>query len=318
VELEAQVTYYTRFSVELLVRERLLDREARPRGLANLVSHLFEEEPANLILARLLSSGVLHDYLTRESKKEVKKDKRETYLTVKLTNILSWFICRRRLPQTYARWHKRKGHHPSSECPALKPLPTKILDEVNKYNTNVFSCFQDLAFACATTKKMCPDDFTLPYSKKVFPSEADTRGRGFGKEYAELLMKQRLRSPFSALTGLGNDLVSPHDLVKYTRCVTHFDLNSLPMVSPSLNALGAVEATNSWAVDFMTHGKIKYLMEDNGIDSTKAWKLITNFIEAVKMLIAILKIYAPVDDIVLKTLEELAGELSKRKAGGEN
>merc|ERR1712232_948764 len=269
----------------------------------------------NLILARLLSSGVLHDYLTKESRKEVKKDKKETYMTVKLTNILAWFICRRRLPETYARWHKRKGHHPSADCPALKPLPAKILDEVGKYNENVFSCFQDLAFACATTKKMCPDDFTLPYSKLIFPSEVDSRGRGFGKEYAELLMKQRLRSPFSALTGSGNTLESPHDLVKYTRCVTHFDLNSLPMVAPALNELGNVEATNSWAVDFMTHGKSKYLMEDNGIDSTKAWKLISNFVEAVKMLIAILKIYAPADDIVLKTLEELGAEMQKKLEG---
>jgi hypothetical protein len=310
VELETQVLYYTRFSIELLVRERLLDREVKTCGLANLVSHLFEIEPANLVLARLLTSGVLHDYLVKEEKK-YKKSERKTHLTVKLTNILSWFLYRRRLPATYAKWHPRKKNRPSDDCPALKPLPPKILEEVNKYNSNVFSCFQDLAFAVSTTKKMGPDDFTLPYTNQVFSAQFDSRGAGFGDGYKALILRQRLRSPFSAMTGLGDALESPHDLVKYTRCVTHFDLNSVPMVAPAVDTLGMLEATNSWAVDFMIHGKIKHLLEDNAINSTKAYKFITNFIEAVKMLTAVLKIYAPSDDIVLKTLELLHTEMQK-------
>jgi hypothetical protein len=337
VELETQVTYYTRFSVELLALEGLLDSDGKPRGLANLVAHLFEVEPANLVLARLLSSGVLHDYL-RKAENEVKKAERETHLTVKLTNILAWFLYRRRLPDTYAKWegipNVRKKNRPfgctvegkwKSSCPALMPLPKNILLEVKRYNDNVFKCFQDLAFAVSTTKKMGPDDFTLPYTDQRFPASfedcgAENKNPPFsGKEFTSFICRQRVRSPFSALTGSGDELKTPHDLVKYTRCVTHFDLNSVPMVAPPqiLSSAGDLEATNSWVVDFMTHGKMKYLLDDNGIDSTKAWRMISSFIDSLKMMIAVLKIYMinerpSTDDIVLKTLEEIVKEMQDK------
>merc|ERR1712187_795006 len=121
------------------------------------------------------------------------------------------------------------------------------LEEVNKYNANVFSCFQDLAFAVSTTKKMGQDDFILPYTNHSFPREFDSRGTCLGDDFRALILRQRVRSPFSALTGSGDELVSLHDLVKYTRCITHFDLNSVPMVASFLTALGSLEATNSWA-----------------------------------------------------------------------
>merc|ERR1712194_19070 len=84
------------------------------------------------------------------------------------------------------------------------------------------------------------------------------------------------------------------------------------MVLPAAGKGDALEATNSWAVDFMTHGSRKYLYEDNGVDSTKAWKLISEFIAKLKMAVTAIKAFAPKDDIVLVTMIELIDEMEER------
>ena len=88
------------------------------------------------------------------------------------------------------------------------------------------------------------------------------------------------------------------------------DLGALPMIP--VDASGDLEATNSWMLDFMMHGNKRYLSEDNGIDSSKAYSLMTKWKEAIAMTIAVMKVYSPADDIVLKTFQLLLTELDGR------
>mmetsp|Transcript_33055 Transcript_33055/g.51346 ORF Transcript_33055/g.51346 Transcript_33055/m.51346 type:complete len:2017 (-) Transcript_33055:221-6271(-) len=321
-DLDVQVPYHTRFSLELLRKEGLIDTEGRTRGLANMVLHLFEVEPANFVLNRLLASGLLHEYLTQE-KEKVKKGQRRTDLTVKLTAILAWFLFPRRLPRSYARSQPRKKHLPSEGCPCLPPLPQKILEEVKNYNEGVSELFQELAFSVASTRKYDSDDFTLPFSGRCFPDKFP-KGNPFGAKddkkkdkkkepdflapYIGQQLKFRARTPFAALAGEGDRFRSPADLVTTVRNVIQMDLNAIPMVT--------LKDTNSWALDFMIHGKMKVLWEDNGIDATSAWKLLKEFEDIVRMLIDAIKVYKPSkEDIVLTTFEELAAELAARRDG---
>ena len=75
----------------------------------------------------------------------------------------------------------------------------------------------------------------------------------------------------------------------------------------SLVALHSFQATNSWILDYMIHGQRKYLLEeilqlphedvlkfpfqiyrkpvlaqDNGLNATRAWKLIDEFVQTLK------------------------------------
>merc|ERR1712091_550701 len=98
------------------------------------------------------------------------------------------------------------------------------------------------------------------------------------------------------------------------------DINTLPVVpdiapgDPLVNSeTYQMESTNSWLVDFLIHGKLKYLLEDNGINGTKAYLLIRKTTDAIKMCIDIFKTYCKnKDDVVICTFEALVGELEER------
>ena len=144
-DLQTQVKYQTRYAIELLHREGLIYTTAYTQKLANFVSHLFESEPANLFLSRVLCSSALHEYLTTMAS-QVRKDQRQTHLTVRLAGILGWFMQRRRLPRMSRSKPTRKKHLPSDTCPRLPPLPEAILKVVQDYNASTFELFQELAF----------------------------------------------------------------------------------------------------------------------------------------------------------------------------
>jgi len=91
----------------------------------------------------------------------------------------------------------------------------------------------------------------------------------------------------------------------------HLDLNQFPTIAADCFIAEEIEGTNSWILDFMTHGKIKYLWEDNGINQTVAWRLISDFKDQVKRSTDAIRNYSPKDDIVLKTFDELGQEMDR-------
>jgi len=320
-ELETQVAYHTRYSLELLYDQGLIGPNGYTSGLASLVTMLFETEPANFLLARLLSTGLLHQYLQKESKK-VKKGERRTHLTVKLVAVLSWLFYRRRLPSVIPSERKhRKKHHPSEFSPKLPPLPAKIEEEVMAYNQGLFDHFQSLAWSVGSTRKMAETDLQLPISEQQFNVKWDKRGEPFPKESdfggRYRLIRYRARSPFSAIGGIGDTFLSQADLAKSARSVMHLDIHSFMTVACPLLGEDGLEPTNSWMLDFMIHGKKEYLWEDNGINATLAWKLISDFLAAVKKAVTALKAYCPEDDLVLTTFAALGAEIEEYHLGGK-
>ncbi|CAJ1371957.1 unnamed protein product, partial [Effrenium voratum] len=318
-ELDTQVAYHTRFTMEFLYKEGLIERDGTTRNLANLCTHLFEAEPANLIFCRLLSTGLLHDYLAQEAKK-VQKGDRRTHLTVKLAALLGWIFFRRRLPPSVPkeRLHRKK-HLPSEGCPKLPPLTPRIRKEIQRYNLQLFEIFQQFAYAVAVTRKIGETDVTLPNSQRSFRHKLDERGQpfdanaSFGPELLDQLVKYKARSPFSALAGVGDQFRSPIDLCKNCRNVLHLDLNAIPTVACPPQGVGDesadLEETNSWILDFMIHGQRKYLWEDNGINATRAWKMTDEFVQTLKKAEKALKAFAADGDIVLTTTAALAKEM---------
>jgi len=322
-ELESQVLYQARFSLELLHQEGLIGADGKLQNLAVMVAHLFEAEPANILLSHVLCSGALHAFL-KDQQQYVKKDQRRTHLTVRLASVLGWFFQRQRLPAGLGSKVKRTKHLPSEGCPYLPPLPDQILKQLEDYNHRVFELFQQLSWCVSSTKVICEEDLKLPFSRRIFQDGFGDKGDLFleNSTYKGMLKKQhtkfRARSPFAALSGSGDQFRTPTDLISSARNVMHMDLNMLPMIPPPAgeDISEGLELTNSWAVDFLCHGKLKYLVDDNGLRATKAWALSQKFIESVNMSVAAMKCFAKADDIVLKTFEELGQEMSKMQKEG--
>lgn len=164
----------------------------------------------------------------------------------------------------------------------------------------------------------CRREFRLGWDERGVPFG---EGSEFQGEYLKQLTVYRARSPFVAIGGLGDHFASPHDLVKSIRNVLHMDISTLPIVPYTLHQaedgdnFHVLEAANSWAVDFMIHGKIKYLLDDNGIDATKAWGLIASFISKLEMLSTVVLSYSNKDDIVYKCLEKVIAEMKAAHKG---
>lgn len=326
-DLETQVFYHTRFVVDFLYKEGLLNTDGSTRGLANLVTHLFEIEPANFIFARLLGKGLIHEYLVRAQKHESKADRR-THLTVKLVTLLSWFLYRKRLPNHVPKdRNQRKKYLPSKDSPVLQPPPKPIAKEIMAFNASIEEHMQEFAWTVASNKKTSENDMEMPMSGKITRFNWDPRGDAttgpfdsktaeFGKRLNKHKTKYRTRSPIAAIDGTGDYFKSPSDLVASTRNVLHLDFNSFPTIAAPMFGDAGLEPTNSWMVDFMIHGKIKYLWEDNGIGPTQAWKNISDFKEAIKKAITVMKMYAPEEpDIVIKTFQQLHDEMDKYLRG---
>lgn len=323
-DLVTQVAYHSRFSLELLYQEGLIERDGSTRNLANFCAFLFEEEPANLIFGRLLSSGLLHEYLEQEAKKKEVKADRTTHLTVKLAVVLGWIFFRQRLPPSVPSGRPpRKKFLPSEGCPKLPALPPRIRKEVQHYNAQLFELFQQFAYATVSGAQIEEKDVTLPTSHRTFRHCVDQRGELFDAKSALApqmganLVKYQARSPFSALGGVGDQFRSPADLCKNCRNVLHLDLKAIPTVACPANAPRGAEAdleeTNSWLLDYLIHGQRRYLWEDNGLNATKAYKLIDDFIQMLKKAERALQAFAPKEDLVLNTMSKLALELADRQ-----
>lgn len=316
-DLDTQVLYQTRFLLEFLYREGFVATSGSTRGLTNMAAFIFETEPANFMLARFLTSGLLHEYLAHQQKRARKGDRR-THLTVKLTSVLAWFLYPRRLPHNIPKDRApRKKHLPSATSPALPSLPKPMLEAVKRYNASVHSLFQEFAWAVGSTRKFSDADLVLPLSGRSFSASWDARGPPFQKgspfqeKFIQHIVRYRARSPFSAIAGIGDNFYSPSDLASSTRNVLHLDVSSFPSVAASALGEESLEPTNSWMLDFMIHGKIKYLWEDNGVNATIAWKIIGDFKDAVKKVSTAMKPWCQADDLVLRTFEELGDEIHK-------
>lgn len=323
-DLQTQAAYQTRFSVDLLYKEGLLSTNGYKRGLANLATALFEFELANVILARL-SKGLLHSFF-REAEANMVKVDRRTHLTVKLTSVLSWFLCRLRLPSILPRnLFARKRHQPSDRSPELPPLPTAIAVEAMENNLSVVEHVQELAWTVAATRKDMSKDTRLPTRQDEFPTAWDERGEPFAEEKTPMaawivkqLTRYRARSPFSAIGGNGDVFESATDIVTSTRNVMHLDMSCFPVVAHPSHSEEGLEPTNTWMLNFMSHGRIKQLWEDNSIGPATTHRLISKYLEAIKKATVMIKVFAGANaetDIVCQTFTRLAEEKEERQTG---
>eukprot|EP00397_Hematodinium_sp_SG-2012_P001704 GEMP01001709.1.p1 GENE.GEMP01001709.1~~GEMP01001709.1.p1 ORF type:complete len:1345 (+),score=373.38 GEMP01001709.1:450-4037(+) len=325
VDLGKQMMLYARFSVEFLMREGLIDAVGKPRDMASMVTHLFEIEPANFILNRLFRSGALHSYLKHEEKKVVKSD-RSTHLSVKLAMILAHLLYRRRVTSTEAAftpYKSRRQHLPTKNCPVLDILPEKIQHVLDEYEKDVFELYQQFVHSCSATEDIDEKkDIRLPFAvvdvapiKYPDGQNPFRKGAPFLDSYGKQLIKYKSRSPLSACSGRGDKFVNCHDIVSGVReHVVRMDYDTFPTVNTR-------ETVNSWLIDFLLHGQLKFLALDNRLDLSEAYRLVANVEMALSQILGCLEKACPQmekdnktpKDIVRRTMIELHSNIKERK-----
>ncbi|KAF4690681.1 putative ATP-dependent RNA helicase ddx60 [Perkinsus olseni] len=282
-----------RYTVDFLLRERLIRPNGDLIGLAPVVTALFEREPDNLVLHRLLAMPGLEDIVKRWRRDERKADE-TSHATYKLLQVLSWFV----LPWPQLRHtrdrviEKRRRHQPTASCPVLyeKDLEPEFRDLVPSYNEALKDELLRMAVLNFKMKGKVANDeasFQLPFTHTEYRRSFAEDIWSDDSEVMAALIKSRVkctvRSPFSALDGSGDEFGSAQELIRNCRPGFTMDLGKVPY-SPFGDG-----CLSSYITDFFVHGRLEFLQKDNLLGASESWKIVHEWVETLEWLNTVLE-----------------------------
>ena len=282
-DAQEQILLHSRFSVELLRQQRLLNSECVPVDMAAIACYLHWAEPANLALVTLLQSGALA---------RCGDDA--------LLMVLSFMFCRDAVPPPLG----------SADGPALflppmqlRDLPPEVLRVLAEYNRSTLSLLMQYLSVFAAKTNAAHGGATawrLPFSKLEFPgapldaprahtvslpltdggasagaegsnSSSSSNGGGSGWIASELRARAvpfLVRSPFSALC-CGGDAALCGDLQSI--CVSSCEGITLDSAQiPTWSSFD--QHVPPLASVFWSSGSLKTVMNRVGVDVDDAYR----------------------------------------------
>ncbi|KAF9435528.1 hypothetical protein BGZ76_006111 [Entomortierella beljakovae] len=266
-KLGSQVGHHLRFSIEYLRRQGLIDILGNPINMSGFVSHLYYVEPSNFSFAILYRAGVFHRICQDIEKQELD-------VTTQLMHILAHCFGHMQLPDIpRAYYNDLLKSYPSKIF--LEPLPREINDLLEIQNN------QRVLDMYTTYCKLFADEMPVGADQECkLPLSGTEIGMGgvLSGKLADLLdyqsLKYRVRSPFTALAGVGDSFDSIYDMTTHCRPEISLDAHSIPFVDTSLGESGQL---NAYLVDFFSHGQISALEKANGLKPGNSWQSLKQF-----------------------------------------
>lgn len=281
-----QIIHHLKFSIEYLLREKLIRSDGSLIGFSGIVSHLYYLEPANFLFASILRSGIL-----RKICSDFQQDSKGTVLKllVVLANIFN------RVPlRNISKKYYQKVIHSSTSVVFLEPFPPKIAQFVRNYNNRVLSVYTSYAMqysAHAEKNGILPPDTVLPLSQINFNIEIDNEN-GLHFQLKKTSRKVTTRSKFSALSGHDDEFVSAFDLSSNLRAKFNVDKDSIPLVEdPDPN-----KPWNAYIVDFFKHGQMRTIEKVNGIKEGQSFQKLKDVMLILRAICSSMTLLANDDD----------------------
>ncbi|OII75372.1 SKI family SFII helicase [Cryptosporidium ubiquitum] len=299
-----------RFIVDLLRRFHVLDNYCGCTGYAGLVSHMFEYEGTNLLLSRLIHSGVLFNYLFSENENIyvehnsnnelanlLRKDPIQrllillahVYLTKPMTRNSIYNIKKQIEKSSLLNLKQRissgRIHH------LLLSLPDYIQREIDQFNEIVFSNMRNSLSVTCTDIGYDTTEFNLPLSninvlsKKSKLSKDSVISSGID-ESTEINNNSCIQSPFISIMGLEDrKLKSSQQLIYGSRVKLNCTHDLLSMVKADKvvidkekeNVSLIIVLINSFLVDFYESQRFSEIIKNNSIASSEIFFLISDF-----------------------------------------
>lgn len=128
------------------------------------------------------------------------------------------------------------------------------------------------------------------------------------------MIKSKARSPLSATIGRGDKFRSYPDLIAGAReHVVRIDHDTFPTIHIE-------EQPNSWLIDYLLHGQMNFLTQDNHLTPGESFKLVACMVATLDQIMVCLDKSCPLNerdgvtpsDIVRRTMGELSRELKSR------
>ncbi|KAF2097657.1 P-loop containing nucleoside triphosphate hydrolase protein [Rhizodiscina lignyota] len=308
-EAKMTVLHHLRFSIEYLRRQSLLAANGAPLNFAGLVSHLYYTENSGFAFHALLKGGYFHEICADVDKRP--KDVLHE-LMVTMAHLFGREPCRQADEEFIEEVVKR-----SSSIVFLPPMPKAAEVMLREHNAETLSIYRTYV-ATFVDQHIKDPDRQLPLSRLAIgpDEEANT------VSVPGCSTPVRLRSPFVALSGHGDEFKSIHDLCHTVRSGVFLEENVIPHVT--LYPQESDAPLNAYLLDFFKHGDVKQLQVANRIQPGNVWFMLNDFSMVLATIVTSLTNFIKAggdDDLDMSDVrgsgdvaEELAGE---SKANGK-
>ena len=263
-----EVLHHLRFSIDYLIRLRLLDEDGYPLNpWFPLVAHLYHTEPSNLALVALFQAGVIHDICETDSMAAQRS----------LMHLLSHLFGRIFIQKAF-RARVEAGEF--AELPSriiLPPLPPRAVKVLKEHNREVLRIFAGYAFTYASQHAShLPTDDQLPLSGYRITATTDREHHRILDNLEEQKIPTTVRSAFVANSGHGDNFDTVAELVQSCRPGVHLNKHTIPSFDNLLDR-GEELRVNAYLLDFWIHGQKQTILRANGIREGDFWYLFNDF-----------------------------------------
>eukprot|EP00727_Mastigamoeba_balamuthi_P006104 m51a1_g2112 hypothetical protein (1235) ;mRNA; r:1644375-1650149 len=209
----------------------------------------------NLIFCHLVSTGHIQRLCSTFD-----SDRKQTALS--LLELLCHLFNVVTLPGDYERDRSSKGN----STVVLPPLEGPGAEALEEYSRGVVDLFTRCSIALCSREPVEDDacSLTLPVSGQSYKPTAEQRASTFGLPFVRPadVLRPLARSPFAALSGLGDEFCSGSELCTTTREAAQFDAMFLPLTERHSVSLTELRI-NAYALDFYKHGIIEEIANTN-------------------------------------------------------
>ncbi|KAJ3570966.1 hypothetical protein NPX13_g5546 [Xylaria arbuscula] len=279
-EAGKSIQHHLRFSVEYLQRQHLLSADGKPINFAGLVGHLYFTENAVFAFHSLLKSGYFHRLCSN-----IHKDTIGTLRSMGL--VMAHLFNRVRTP----------NQNVDSSSFALPRLPEEAEEILIRHNSETLEIFKTYASTFIEQYLHDVPDRHLPFTKIAAGGEEPNMFKLPGA-----LPATKLRSPFSALSGLSDDFKSIRELCTDIRSGVFLEESAVAYIPIWPHDIAT--PFNSYIYDFIKNGDYIALTRDNKIKQGDVWFLLKDFSLVLATIVASLTNFVRADS---HTDEEMIG-----------
>lgn len=262
--LTKTVSHHLRISVAFLQQLGMIDQFGNLIDLAGIALHLFWSEPSNFLLAYLLREGVFHNICKNADKEQVMLD---------IIHLMAHLFERVDVPQV------SQSKDGSTINITLKPLESNIQEKMQIFDDLAFDVY--VKYCKAYSIYYSISECVLPISKISY----SLKKKDLSKELNLDRIDFHARSPFSALSGRGDEFSSVIDLSRNLRSDIFIDMFSIPIFDIKKKMV----PKNSYLLDFFKHGQIVAIERDNRIRSGVSWQTLKTFDLVLQTIVVSLK-----------------------------
>ena len=263
-----EVLHHLRFSIDYLIRLRLLDEDGYPLNpWFPLVAHLYHTEPSNLALVALFQSRVIHDICQADSMTAQRS----------LMHVLTHLFGRIFVPKAFRARVEAGEFAKLPSMIILPPLPPAARKVLKEHNREVLRIFAGYAFTYASQHaSRLPMDDQLPLSGSRITATSSEEHHPILDNLEEQKIATTVRSAFVANSGHDDNFDSVAELVQSSRPGVHLNKHSIPSFD-GLADRGEELPLNAYLLDFWIHGQKQTILRANGIKEGDFWYLLNDF-----------------------------------------